>query len=69
MALAIGNALLPVLFGESFLYHYSIINFSLPGDLHVNSSTIFEIAIFLTVFGSIITMINAMTHPEGIEKL
>lgn len=69
MTLAIGNALLPVLFGESFLYHYSIINFPLPGNLHVNSSTIFEIAIFLTVFGSIITMINAMTHPEGIEEL
>ena len=30
---------------------------------------IFAGTIFLTVFGSIISMINAMTHPEGIEKL
>jgi NADH:ubiquinone oxidoreductase subunit 5 (subunit L)/multisubunit Na+/H+ antiporter MnhA subunit/multisubunit Na+/H+ antiporter MnhB subunit len=69
VALAAGNALLPLLMGESFLHHYSILDIPLPGDLHFNSSTVFEIAIFLTVFGSIVTMINAMTRPEGIEQL
>jgi multisubunit Na+/H+ antiporter MnhB subunit len=69
VALAAGNALLPLLFGESFLHHYSILDIPLPGGLHFNSSTVFEIAIFLTVFGSIVTMINAMTRPEGIEQL
>ncbi|MCC6804858.1 MAG: electron transport complex protein RnfD [Anaerolineae bacterium] len=69
VTLAIANAVLPLLAGESFLTHYSIIDVPLPGGLHINSSTVFEFAIFLTVFGSIVTMINAMTRPEGIEKL
>ncbi|MFN8447383.1 MAG: hydrogen gas-evolving membrane-bound hydrogenase subunit E [Anaerolineae bacterium] len=69
VTLAIANAVLPLLFGESFLTHYSILDIPLPGGLHINSSTVFELAIFLTVFGSIVTMINAMTRPEGIEKL
>jgi multisubunit Na+/H+ antiporter MnhB subunit len=69
VALAAGNAILPLLFGKPFLYHYDILLFPLPGGLHFNSSTVFEIAICLTVFGSIVTMINAMTRPEGIETL
>ncbi len=69
LTLATTNALLPLLFGKNFLQHYNILDIPLPGGLHFNSTTVFEIAIFLTVFGSIITMINAMTRPEGIEKL
>ncbi len=69
LMLATLNALLPLLLGKSFLQHYNIIGIPLPGGLHFTSTTVFEIAIFLTVFGSIITMINAMTRPEGIEKL
>lgn len=69
LMLAITNALLPLLMGKSFLEHYNLIDIALPGNLHVTSGTLFEVAIFLTVFGSIVTMINAMTNPEGIEKL
>jgi multisubunit Na+/H+ antiporter MnhB subunit len=69
VTLAAANALLPLALGENFLHHYSIIDIPLPGGLHFNSSSVFEIAIFLTVFGSIVTMINAMTRPEGIEQL
>jgi hypothetical protein len=46
-----------------------VVDIALPGNLHITSGTVFEVAIFLTVFGSIITMINAMTNPEGIESL
>jgi multisubunit Na+/H+ antiporter MnhB subunit len=69
VTLAAANALLPLLLGEAFLHHYNLIDIPLPGGLHFNSSSVFEIAIFLTVFGSIVTMINAMTRPEGIEQL
>jgi multisubunit Na+/H+ antiporter MnhB subunit len=63
------NALLPLLMGASFLQHNNFGDVHLIADLHFSSSTIFEIAIFLTVFGSVITMINAITNPEGIEEL
>jgi NADH:ubiquinone oxidoreductase subunit 5 (subunit L)/multisubunit Na+/H+ antiporter MnhA subunit len=67
MALALANALLPLLFGDHFLQHNNFGDIPLPAGLHVSSTTIFEIAIALTVFGSMINIINAITHPEGIE--
>lgn len=67
--LALVNALLPLLSGGSFLQHNNFGDVPLPADLHFTSSTVFEFAIFLTVFGSVITMINAITNPEGIENL
>jgi multisubunit Na+/H+ antiporter MnhB subunit len=69
MTLAIGNAVLPLLWGRFFLEHNSFGDIPLPAGLHFTSTTIFEIAIFLTVLGSVITIVNAITHPEGIEQL
>jgi multisubunit Na+/H+ antiporter MnhB subunit len=69
LMLALINALLPLFSGENFLQHHNFGDIPLPADLHFSSSTLFEIAIFLTIFGSVITMINAITNPEGIEEL
>jgi NADH:ubiquinone oxidoreductase subunit 5 (subunit L)/multisubunit Na+/H+ antiporter MnhA subunit/multisubunit Na+/H+ antiporter MnhB subunit len=69
ITLAMANAILPLLSGGSFLQHNNFGDVYLPANLHFTSTTIFEISIFLTVFGSVITMINAITNPEGIETL
>jgi len=69
MALAIGNALLPLLWGGNFLEHNNFGDLPLPAGLHFSSTTVFEIAILLTVLGSVITIVNAITNPEGIEQL
>lgn len=69
LVLALVNAILPLLSGSSFLQHNNFGDIHLPAGLHFTSSTIFEISIFLTVFGGVITMINAITNPEGIEEL
>lgn len=69
LVIALTNALLPLFLGGSFLEHNPFGDIPLPAHLHVSSSTIFEIAIFLTVFGCVVTMINAITSPEGIEEV
>ena len=69
ITIALLNAVVPVLFGSPFLQHNDFGGINLPAHLHFTSSTIFEISIFLTVLGSVITMINAITNPEGIEEL
>jgi multisubunit Na+/H+ antiporter MnhB subunit len=69
LMVALVNALLPLLGGGSFLQHNDFGAIPLPAGLHFTSSTLFEMAIFLTIFGSVITMINAITNPEGIEEL
>lgn len=69
MTLAILNAIVPMFTGGSFLQHNNFGDVYLPAGLHFTSTTVFEISIFLTVFGSVITMINAITNPEGIETL
>jgi NADH:ubiquinone oxidoreductase subunit 5 (subunit L)/multisubunit Na+/H+ antiporter MnhA subunit/multisubunit Na+/H+ antiporter MnhB subunit len=69
LMLAILNAVLPLISGGSFLSHNDFGDVPLPAGLHFTSTTLFEIAIFLTIFGSVVTMINAITNPEGIEEL
>ncbi len=69
LALALANGLLPLLLGSEFLAHNKFGDIPLPAGLHFSSSSVFEIAIALTVFGSMVNIINAITNPEGIEQL
>jgi multisubunit Na+/H+ antiporter MnhB subunit len=69
LGLALLNGVLPILFGGDFLSHNKFGDIPLPADLHFSSSTLFEIAIALTVFGSLVNILNAITNPEGIEQL
>lgn len=69
LSLALFNAALPLLLGKDFLAHNKFGDIPLPAGLHFSSSTLFEIAIALTVFASMVNILNAITNPEGIEQL
>jgi multisubunit Na+/H+ antiporter MnhB subunit len=66
LALAFGNALLPLFLGQPFL---RTIDF---GDaiagLHLSSTQLFEIGIFSTVLGGVSTVMEAIAHPREFEK-
>lgn len=69
LGLALLNGALPLLYGKDFFAHNKFGDIPLPADLHFSSSTVFEIAIALVVFGSLVNILNAITNPEGIEQL
>lgn len=66
LLLALANALVPVLIGSEFL---RIQNFGdAPAGLHLASTTIFELSIFLTVLGGVSTIMEAIAHPREIQQ-
>jgi NADH:ubiquinone oxidoreductase subunit 5 (subunit L)/multisubunit Na+/H+ antiporter MnhA subunit/multisubunit Na+/H+ antiporter MnhB subunit len=65
LLLALLNAGLPLLGGSPFFAHSGLGDLPLPAGLHVSSATIFEVAILLTVFGSVVNIINAIANPTG----
>ncbi len=67
--LAILNAAAPLLLSLPFFAHLSFDSVSLPAGIKFASSTIFEIAIFLTVFGSAGTILEAIAHPTEVEPI
>jgi multicomponent K+:H+ antiporter subunit A len=69
LSMALINGVLPLLFGGDFLAHNKFGDIPLPAGLHFSSSSVFELAIALTVFGSMVNILNAITNPEGIEQL
>lgn len=67
LAIAFGNAAVPVLFGDAFL---EIQKFGdAPADLHLTSTLIYELGIFMTVFGSASLIMEAIAHPREVEGL
>lgn len=66
LALAYGNALVPLLFNEDFLRTTSL-DYELPAGLHLASTTLFETGIFLSVMGGISLVMESIAHPEGVE--
>ncbi|MCC6803376.1 MAG: DUF4040 domain-containing protein [Anaerolineae bacterium] len=68
LALVIGNAALPVLFGQPFLSHITF-DIPLPAQLHLSTTLIYETGIFLTVLGSVATIMEAIAYPREIEPL
>lgn len=67
--LAIVNAIFPLFLGLPFFAHLPFENVSLPADIKFASSTIFEIAIFLTILGSSGTILEAIAHPTEVEPI
>jgi multisubunit Na+/H+ antiporter MnhB subunit len=66
LLLGLANAFAPVLIGEGFL---RIQNFGdAPADLHLTSTLIFEFSIFLTVLGSVSTIMEAIAHPREVQR-
>lgn len=68
MTLALVNALLPLAFGREFFAFTQVSGVSIA-DIKFASTVIFEIAICLTVFGGISTIMEAISHPKEIEPL
>lgn len=68
LALVIFNALLPVLFGQPFLSHITF-DIPLPAHLHLSTTLVYETGIFLTVLGSVATVMEAIAYPKEVEPL
>ncbi len=68
LMIAIVNAVLPLLFGRDFFAHTPIEGITIA-EIKLASSTLFEIGIFLTVFGGVSTIIEAISHPREAETL
>ena len=70
LALVIGNAVLPMLFGHAVpASHLNFDQIALPANLHLSSTLIYETGIFLTVLGSITTVMEAIAYPKEVEAL
>lgn len=65
--IAVLNALLGMVFGEGFLNIYMLGDGRGPAGLHLVSPVIFEFAIFLTVFGGVTAIMEAIAHPDEVE--
>lgn len=68
LTIAFVNALLPVLFGRSFMALTSVQGFSFA-DIKLASTVVFEIGICLTVLGGVSTIVQAISHPKEVESL
>ncbi len=68
LALALLNAALPLLFDRAF-FAFTLVPLELPAGIKLASTTAFEVGIFLTVFGGISAVMEAITHPKEVELL
>ena len=68
LLIALLNAGAPVLFGRPWMYHWTLKGFDFA-HLHIASSTVFELAIALTVFGAVNIIMEAVAHPRDINVL
>ncbi|MFN8564912.1 MAG: hydrogen gas-evolving membrane-bound hydrogenase subunit E [Anaerolineae bacterium] len=68
LTLVIGNALFPMLLGQPFLTHLNT-DLALPANLHLSSTLVYETGIFLTVLGSVATVMEAIAYPKEVEPL
>jgi NADH:ubiquinone oxidoreductase subunit 5 (subunit L)/multisubunit Na+/H+ antiporter MnhA subunit/multisubunit Na+/H+ antiporter MnhB subunit len=68
LSVAMINAILPMLAGREFFALTKITGITPPAGLHLASTLFFEIGIFLTVFGAVGVIMEAITHPKEIEQ-
>lgn len=75
LIIAIVNGIFPIFLGEGFMGHVSIDKmlgiYDIVGSLglHITTALIFEIAIALTVMGGLGIIMEAIAHPEDVQKL
>ena len=67
LGLALVNAALPLLFGRPFFAITKVAGLDSPAGLHLASTLIFELGIFLAVFGGASLIMETITHPEQPE--
>jgi multisubunit Na+/H+ antiporter MnhB subunit len=68
VALVVANAAFPLLLGQPFLAHLNL-DVALPTNLHISSTLVYETGIFLTVLGSVATVMEAIAYPKEVEPL
>lgn len=68
VALVVVNAVFPMFLGQPFLAHLSF-DIPLPANLHLSSTFVYETGIFLTVLGSVTTVMEAIAYPKEVEPL
>jgi multisubunit Na+/H+ antiporter MnhB subunit len=68
LTLVIANAAFPLLLGQSFLSHLTF-DVPLPANIHLSSTLVYETGIFLTVLGSVVMIMEAITYPKEVEPL
>jgi NADH:ubiquinone oxidoreductase subunit 5 (subunit L)/multisubunit Na+/H+ antiporter MnhA subunit len=68
LLLAVLNAFAGLFLAEGFFNIFKLGDGHGPAGLHLASSLVFEIAIFLTVFGGACTIMEAIAHPEELEQ-
>jgi len=68
LVLALINAALPLLAERAF-FAFTLFPADLPAGIKLASTTIFEFAIFASVFGGISAIMEALTHPKEVETL
>ncbi len=68
VALVVANAAFPMLLGLPFLAHLNF-DLPLPANIHLSSTFVYETGIFLTVLGSITTVMEAIAYPKEVEPL
>ena len=66
--LVILNAIFPLLVGGAFLEHLSL-DVTLPANLHISSTLVYETGIMLSVLGSISMVMEAIAYPKEVEPL
>jgi NADH:ubiquinone oxidoreductase subunit 5 (subunit L)/multisubunit Na+/H+ antiporter MnhA subunit/uncharacterized MnhB-related membrane protein len=67
LVVSIVNAFAGIVVSDGFLSVRQL-DVDLPANLHFSTSSIFEFAIYLTIFGGVSSIIMAITHPEREEK-
>jgi multisubunit Na+/H+ antiporter MnhB subunit len=69
IAVAVLNAAVPLLFGQAFLATTQFKDVYLPAGIHLTSTMVFEIGIFLAVLGGVSTILETIAHPREVETL
>ncbi|GAB4516298.1 MAG: proton-conducting transporter membrane subunit [Anaerolineae bacterium] len=67
LLLGLSNAIAGMIFSNGFLAIYEINNGYGPAGIHLASTLLFEISIYLAVFGGVTTIMEAIAHPEDVE--
>ncbi|HRF98384.1 MAG TPA: hypothetical protein PLZ51_24415, partial [Aggregatilineales bacterium] len=65
---ALINAGLSLVIGGNFLGNVVYDGGHAPAGLHITTSVFFELAIYCVVFGAVISIMNAISHPRDLEE-
>ncbi|MFW5692123.1 MAG: hydrogen gas-evolving membrane-bound hydrogenase subunit E, partial [Chloroflexota bacterium] len=68
LLLALTNAAMGLLLADGFFNIFKLGDGSGPASLHLASTLIFELSIFLTVFGGVTMIMSAIAHPRNVEQ-